>query len=76
MSKDIDLTEILKNCPRDEKFYSYIFGEDTYFMGVSSHQGDAKPIFIYGKYRFTHIIYKICTLCVFWLFYSLACIDL
>ena len=50
MNKDIDLTEILKNCPRGAKFYSYIFGEDTHFMGVSSHQGDAKPIFIYGKY--------------------------
>ena len=50
MNKDIDLTEILKNCPRGEKFYSYIFGEDARFMGVSPHQGDAKPIFIYGKY--------------------------
>lgn len=50
MSNDIDLSEILKNCPRGTKFYSYIFGEDTYFMGVSSHQGDTKPIFIYGKY--------------------------
>ena len=50
MSKDIDLTEILKNCPRGAKFYSYIFGEDTHFMGVSPHQGDAIPIFIYGKY--------------------------
>ena len=50
MSKDIDLTEILKNCPRGAKFYSYIFGEDTHFMGVSPHQGDARPIFIYGKY--------------------------
>ena len=50
MNMDIDLTEILKNCPRGAKFYSYIFGEDTRFMGVSPHQGDAKPIFIYGKY--------------------------
>ena len=50
MNKDIDLTEILKNCPRGAKFYSYIFVEDTYFMGVSSHQGDARPICIYGKY--------------------------
>ena len=50
MSNDIDLSEILKNCPRGAKFYSYIFGEDTHFMGVSSHQGDARPIFIYGKY--------------------------
>ena len=50
MNKDIDLTEILKNCPSGAKFYSYIFGEDTYFMGVSSIQGDTKPIFICGKY--------------------------
>ena len=50
MNKDIDLTEILKDCPRGAKFYSYIFGEDTHFMGVSPHQGDARPIFIYGKY--------------------------
>ena len=48
MSKDIDLTEILKNCPTGAQFYSYIFGEDTRFMGVSPHQGDARPIFIYG----------------------------
>ena len=50
MNKDIDLSEILKNCPRGAKFYSYIFGEETHFMGVSSHQGNAKPIFICGKY--------------------------
>ena len=50
MSKDIDLTVILKNCPQGAKFHSYIFGEDTHFMGVSSHQGNAKPIFICGKY--------------------------
>ena len=50
MSKDIDLTEILKNCPWGEKFYSYIFGEDTYFMGVSSYKSDGRPICIYGKY--------------------------
>ena len=50
MSKDIDLTEILKNCPLGAKFYSYIFGEDTYFMGVSSYKSDGRPICIYGKY--------------------------
>ena len=50
MNKDIDLTEILKYSPSGAKFYSYIFGEDTYFMGVSSHQGDARPIFIHGEY--------------------------
>ena len=50
MNKDIDLSEILKNCPRGTKFYSYIFGEDTYFMGVSSYKSDGRPICIYGKY--------------------------
>ena len=55
MSKDIDLSEILKNCPRGAKFYSYIFGEDTRFMGVSPHQGDARPIFIY---RLSTVNYK------------------
>ena len=50
MSNDIDLSEILKNCPRGTKFYSYIFGEDTYFMGVSSYKSDGRPICIYGKY--------------------------
>ena len=50
MNENINLCEILRDCPKGTKFYSYIFGEDTYFMGVSSHQGDARPIFIYGKY--------------------------
>ena len=50
MNENIDLCEILRDCPRGAKFYSYIFGEDTHFMGVSPHQGDARPIFIYGKY--------------------------
>ena len=49
MNKDIDLTEILKNCPRGAKFYSYIFGEETYLMGVSSCKWVTKPIFIYSK---------------------------
>ena len=50
MNENINLCEILRDCPRGAKFYSYIFGEDTHFMGVSPHQGDARPIFIYGKY--------------------------
>ena len=50
MNENIDLTKILKNCPKGTRLYSYIFGEETYYMGFSSYQGDARPIFIYGKY--------------------------
>ena len=50
MNKDIDLAKILENCPEGTKFYSYIFGEETYFQGVSLRKGEPRPIFIYGKY--------------------------
>ena len=50
MNEIIDLTKILKDCPIGTKFYSYIFGEDTYLMGVSSYKWDTKPIFIYSKH--------------------------
>lgn len=46
----LNLCEILKDCPEGTKFYSYIFGEETYFQGVSLHKGEPRPIFIYGKY--------------------------
>ena len=49
MNKNIDLTKILENCPEGTKFYSYIFGEETYFQGVSLRKGEPRPIFIYGK---------------------------
>ena len=50
MNENIDLTKILKNCPEGWKFYSYVFGEETYFQGVSPYQGSPLPISIYGKY--------------------------
>ena len=50
MNKNIDLAKILENCPEGTKFYSYIFGEETYFQGVSLRKGEPRPIFIYGKY--------------------------
>lgn len=50
MNKNIDLANILENCPEGTKFYSYIFGEETYFQGVSLRKGEPRPIFIYGKY--------------------------
>ena len=51
MNENIDLTKILKNCPKGWKFYSYVFGEETYFKGLSPYQGSPLPISIYGKYE-------------------------
>ena len=50
MNENINLCEVLKDCPEGTKFYSYIFGEETYFQGVSLRKGEPRPIFIYGKY--------------------------
>lgn len=50
MNENIDLTKILKDCPKGTKFYSYIFGEETRFKGVSHHKGNPVPVSIYGKY--------------------------
>ena len=50
MNENIDLCEILKDCPEGTKFYSLVFGEETYFKGVSLYQGNPRPVFIYGKY--------------------------
>lgn len=47
---ELNLCEILKDCPKGTKFYSYIFGEETYLEGITLHQGDPRPILIYGKY--------------------------
>ena len=54
MNENIDLTKILKNCPKGTKFYSYIFGEETYFQGLSLYQGSPLPIYICGKYGEYH----------------------
>ena len=50
MNENIDLTKILENCPEGTKFYSYIFGEETYLKEITLHQGNPRPILIYGKY--------------------------
>ena len=54
MNENIDLTKILKDCPKGTKFYSLVFGEETYFKGVSLYQGNPRPVFIYGKYGEGH----------------------
>ena len=50
MNENIDLTKILKDCPKGTKFYSYIFGEETYFQGISLYKGNPIPIHICGEF--------------------------
>ena len=50
MNENINLCEILKDCPKGTKFYSTVFGEETYFMGIDPYQGNPRPIIIHGKY--------------------------
>ncbi len=50
----LNLCEILRDCPRGTKFYSTVFGEETYFKEVSLYQGNPRPIVIYGKYGEGH----------------------
>ena len=49
MNENIDLCEILRDCPKGTKFYSSIFGEETYLFGIDNYEGNPCPIAIYGK---------------------------
>ena len=50
MNENIDLTKILKNCPRGTKLYTPIWGEVT-FVEVREHAYDSLyPIRIYNEY--------------------------
>ena len=49
MNENINLCEILRDCPKGTKFYSYIFGDETYFQGFSLCEGKPILIIIYGK---------------------------
>ena len=49
MNENINLCEILKDCPKGTKFYSYIFGDETHFQGFSLYEGKPISIIIYGK---------------------------
>ena len=44
--RELNLCEILKDCPKGTKLYSPAFGEETYFVGITPCQDDAKPIII------------------------------
>ena len=47
--RELNLCEILKDCPKGTKFYSSIFGEETYLFGIDNYEGNPCPIAIYGK---------------------------
>ena len=49
MNENINLCKILRDCPKGTKFYSYIFGDETYFQGFSLCEGKPISIIIYGK---------------------------
>ena len=51
MNENIDLTKILKNCPRGAKLYTPIWGEVT-FVEIRKHAYDnLYPIRIYKEYN-------------------------
>ena len=75
MNENINLCEILKDCPKGTKFYSTVFGEETYFVGIDPYQGNPRPIIIHGKYgegmafqltRFGHPYADSCGECCLW----------
>ena len=47
MNENIDLTEILKNCPEGWEFYSSVFGE-VEFEGIRADEKEANPILVNG----------------------------
>lgn len=75
MNEKINLYEVLKDCPKGTKFYSTVFGEETYFLGIDPYQGNPRPIIIHGKYgegmafqltRFGHPYADSCGECCLW----------
>ena len=50
-TRELNLCEILKDCPKGTKLYSPAFGEETYFVGITSCQDDVKPIIIRVGYE-------------------------
>lgn len=42
MNENIDLTKILKDCPKGTKFYSPLFGEIT-FLGIIDYVNSPFP---------------------------------
>lgn len=59
MNENIDLTKILKDCPRGWKFYSTIFGDETYIIGIDSYEGNLRPITICSGKLGISVTYKI-----------------
>lgn len=59
MNENIDLTKILKNCQKDWKFYSTIFGEETYISSIDDYEGNPCPITIYSCKLGEAVIHRI-----------------
>ena len=59
MNENIDLTQILKDCPKGTKFYSNVLGEveficidsDIYKIKVEATNGEINSFTSKGKYR-------------------------
>ena len=53
MNENIDLTKILKNCPKGWEFYSSVLGE-VEFEGIRDDEKEANPIWVkVGKLAYT-----------------------
>lgn len=50
MNENINLVELLKDCPEGTRMYSTIFGKDTFFVDVNLHKAPL-PITIRGKHE-------------------------
>ena len=59
MNENIDLTKILKNCPKGWKFYSTIFGDETCISDIDQYEGNPCPITIYHSKLGKSASYKI-----------------
>ena len=59
MNENINLTKILKNCPKGWKFYSTIFGDETCISDIDQYEGNPCPITIYHSKLGKSASYKI-----------------
>ena len=52
MNENINLVELLKDCPKGTRMYSSVFGKDTFLVDVNLYKGNPLPITICGKHEF------------------------
>lgn len=56
MNENINLIKILKDCPKGTKFYSYIFGDETYFQGFSLTKVNLYQLLFMAKRRMAEFL--------------------